>query len=82
VKKKYILKKGVKFKKAVSPETKRYYAALHRVNSLRLKKILRKRPKPQKRVRPSIQILLLLAIYYFLVSLVVFLQNNFSWFQR
>ena len=81
MKKKYILKKGVKFKKAVSPETKRYYNTLHRVNNLRLKKILKEKPKPQGRVRPSIQFLLLVAIYYFLISLVVFLQNNFSWFQ-
>jgi len=79
--KKYILKKRAKFKKRLSPETKRYYNTLHRLNSYRLKKVLKEKPKTQGQVRPLIQLLLIWAIYFFLMNLLVFLQNNFGWFQ-
>ena len=81
MKKKYILKKRIRFKKRLNPATKRYYNTLHRLNSRRVKKILQKRPKAQNQVRSSIQILLLVAIYYFLINLVMFLQNTFSFLQ-
>ena len=80
--KKYILKKKrLKFKKRLSLETKRYYNTLHKVNKLGLKKVLKEKPRPKAPVRPEIQLLLIWAIYFFLINLVVFLQNNFGWFR-
>jgi len=45
MKKKYILKKRVKFQEAVSPETEKYYDTLQRLNKLKVKKAILKRYK-------------------------------------
>lgn len=45
MKKKYILKKGVKFQKAVSPETEKYYNSFERLNKLKIKKKILKKYK-------------------------------------
>ena len=43
--KKYILKKRVKFQKAVSPESEKYYNSLQRINRLKVKKVILRRHK-------------------------------------
>ena len=45
MKKKYILKRRVKFQKVVNPEVKKHYDNLKRINRLRVKNVVLKRYK-------------------------------------
>ena len=84
---KYILNDTIVFDREISPDTQRYYDMLKHVNEIRIKKEILKRrkagnlniklPKPPSnpKIDPFIIVLLIGAIWFFLVNLVEFLKR-------